>query len=123
MVQSATARLRKSPLFGHEKCADAWGVAGPGVSRGNMYEFIAAARTSHSASYGELAAGLLLAVGGSLLAFNVKGWAEIVSDFLGNRLFSAFYHNDLALRLPAGFFAVFGAILTSINLKILFFGF
>ncbi|WP_030737248.1 hypothetical protein [Streptomyces griseus] len=88
-----------------------------------MHEFIAVARTSHSASYGELAARLLLAVGGSLLAFNVKGWAEVVSDFLGSRLFSAFYHNDLALRLPAGFFAVFGTILASINLKILFFGF
>lgn len=98
-------------------------ATGPGATKGNMHEFIAVARTSHSASYGELAAGLLLAVGGSLLAFNVKGWAEVVSDFLGSRLFSAFYHNDLALRLPAGFFAIFGAILASINLKILFFGF
>ncbi|NEB38264.1 hypothetical protein [Streptomyces sp. SID14515] len=88
-----------------------------------MHDLILAARTSHSVSYGELTAGVLLAVFGSLLALNVKGWAEVASDFLGRRMFSAFHHNDLILRIPAGFFAVGGVILASINLKILFFGF
>lgn len=88
-----------------------------------MYELILAARTSHLVRYGELAVGVLLAVFGSLFALNVKGWAEVASDFLGRVMFSAFYHNDLILRIPAGFFAVGGVILTSINLKILFFGF
>ncbi|MGY5001493.1 hypothetical protein [Streptomyces griseus] len=88
-----------------------------------MYELILAARTSHSANYGELAVGVLLAVFGSLLALNVKGCSETVADFLGNRIISAFHHNDLILRIPAAFFAVGGVILASINLKILFFGF
>ncbi|MEU0619730.1 hypothetical protein ABZ329_02525 [Streptomyces rubiginosohelvolus] len=88
-----------------------------------MHDLILAARTSHSVSYGELGVGVLLAVFGSLLALNVRGWAEAASDFLGSRVFPAFHHNDLILRIPAGFFAVGGVILASINLKILFFGF
>ncbi|MFD7421911.1 hypothetical protein ACFV6M_15905 [Streptomyces californicus] len=115
------AGLGRSSLFGHEHMWLRLRVRyGPGGHEG---KHVRVHSCGTDVSLGELAAGLLLAVGGSLLAFNVKGWAEVVSDFLGSRLFSAFYHNDLALRLPAGFFAVFGAILASINLKILFFGF
>ncbi|MFH9266031.1 hypothetical protein ACH4KN_17495 [Streptomyces sp. NPDC017546] len=91
--------------------------------RGNMCELIIAARISHSVSYGELAVGVLIAFFGTLLALNVKGCAEVASDFLGRGMLSAFYHNDHILRIPAGFFAAFGVILALINLKILFFGF
>ncbi|MFE7623864.1 hypothetical protein [Streptomyces sp. NPDC057509] len=88
-----------------------------------MYEMILAARTSHSADYGELIAGVLVAVIGSLLAFNIRGCAEAVADFLGERIFSAFYRNDIALRLTAGFAALMGTIFAFINTKILLFGF
>ncbi|MEV5162834.1 hypothetical protein, partial [Streptomyces sp. NPDC053728] len=66
---------------------------------------------------------LLVAFLGLMLALNVRGCAEAASDFLGGRVFSAFYHNDLILRAPAAVFALLGAILSLINLKILFFGF
>lgn len=88
-----------------------------------MYEMALAARTSHSVNYGELIAGVLVAVIGSLLAFNVRGCAEAVADFLGERTFSAFYRNDIALRLPAGFAAIMGAVFAFNNIKILLFGF
>ncbi|MEV7115132.1 hypothetical protein [Streptomyces anulatus] len=87
-----------------------------------MYEILVAARTSHSVNYGELVIGAFIALFGSLLAFNIKGCAEVVADFLG-RMVSAFHHNDLVLRIPAGFFAVAGIILVLVNLKIAFFGF
>jgi len=57
------------------------------------------------------------------LALNVRGCAEVVADFLGTWISSAFYRNDHSLRIPAALFAVWGSIVTSINLKILFFGF
>ncbi|WP_073882871.1 hypothetical protein [Streptomyces sp. CB00316] len=88
-----------------------------------MHEMLIAARTSHSVNYGELFIGGLVAIVGSLLALNVRGWAESVADFLGSRVFSAFHHNDLILRIPAGFFATLGALISLINLKILIFGF
>ncbi|WNF28691.1 hypothetical protein RI138_18680 [Streptomyces sp. C11-1] len=88
-----------------------------------MYEVFLAARTSHSVNYGELAVGSLIAVIGSLLALNVRGCAEFAADFLGAKVFSAFYRNDLILRIPAGFFAMAGLGFSLINLKILFFGF
>ncbi|MFG2508583.1 hypothetical protein ACGFOW_24090 [Streptomyces rubiginosohelvolus] len=88
-----------------------------------MYEVVLAARTSHSVNYWELFGGALVAFLGLMLALNVRGCAETASDFLGDRVFSAFYHNDLILRAPAAIFALLGAILSLINLKILFFGF
>ncbi|WLQ35432.1 hypothetical protein P8A18_19275 [Streptomyces castrisilvae] len=88
-----------------------------------MYEMVLAARTSHSVNYGELIAGVLVAVIGSLLAFNIRGCAEAVADFLGEMIFSAFYRNDLILRLPAGFAAIMGTAFAFINIKILLFGF
>lgn len=87
-----------------------------------MYEILVAARTSHSVNYGELVIGAFMTLFGSLLALNVKGCAEIVTDFFG-MLISAFHHNDLLLRIPAGFFAVAGTVFVVINLKIAFFGF
>lgn len=88
-----------------------------------MHEMILAARTSHSVSYGELAIGMLVAILGSVVALNIRGCAEIVADFVGNRLFSAFYRNELFLRIPAAFFAALGLMFASVNLKILIFGF
>ncbi|MFD6587718.1 hypothetical protein ACFWED_12625 [Streptomyces anulatus] len=88
-----------------------------------MYEVVLAARTSHSVNYGELVGGALFALLGTMLALNVRGCAETASDFLGNRLLSAFSHNDLILRVPAAAFAILGSILFLINLKILLFGF
>ncbi|MCX4489572.1 hypothetical protein OG890_37430 [Streptomyces anulatus] len=87
-----------------------------------MYEILVAARTSHSVNYGELVIGAFIALFGSLFALNVRGCAEFVVDFLG-RLISAFHHNDLVLRIPAGFLAVAGTVLVLINLKIALFGF
>lgn len=88
-----------------------------------MYEILLAARTSHSVNYGELIIGVLVATFGSVLALNFRGCAEVVVDFLGTWMFSAFYHNDHSLRIPAAIFAVWGFIVELINLKILFFGF
>lgn len=88
-----------------------------------MHEMILAARTSHSVNYGELAIGALVAICGSVLALNVRGCAEVAADFLGNRAFSAYHRNELFLRFPAGFFAIFGFIVALMNLRILFFGF
>ncbi|MFC8536776.1 hypothetical protein ACFUJY_23040 [Streptomyces sp. NPDC057249] len=84
---------------------------------------ILAARTSHSVNYGELFIGAAVAITGSLLAFNIRGCAESVAKFLGNKGISAFYLNSLILRLPSAFFAILGAAFTFMNLKILFFGF
>ncbi|MER6409235.1 hypothetical protein ABT269_38515 [Streptomyces viridosporus] len=74
-------------------------------------------------NYGELITGALVAIFGFVLALNVRGCAEVVADFLGTWISSAFHHNDHSLRIPAALFAVWGSILALINLKILFFGF
>ena len=50
-----------------------------------MYEMMLAARTSHSVNYGELAIGVLVAISGSVLALNVRGCAEVATDFLGDK--------------------------------------
>lgn len=88
-----------------------------------MYEMILAARTSHSVNYGELIMGVVVAIIGSLLAFNIRGCAEVAADFLGDKVFSAFHHNDIILRLPAVFAAIAGAVFALENMKVLFFGF
>ncbi|MYY02562.1 MULTISPECIES: hypothetical protein [unclassified Streptomyces] len=88
-----------------------------------MYEIILAARTSHSVNYGELIGGVVVAIIGFLLALNVRGCAEVVADFLGDKVFSAFHHNDIILRLPAAFAVIMGAVFAVKNIKILFFGF
>lgn len=88
-----------------------------------MYEMILAARTSHSVNYGELIIGAVVAILGSVLALNIRGWAEVAADFLGDKVFSALYHNEIFLRIPAAFFAILGFVFALINVKILFFGF
>lgn len=88
-----------------------------------MYEIILAARTLHSVNYGELISGAVVAILGSVLALNIRGWAEVAADFLGDKVFSALYHNEILLRIPAAFFAILGLISASVNVKILLFGF
>lgn len=88
-----------------------------------MYEMVLAARTSHSVNYGELTIGTVVAVLGSALALNTRGLAETASDFLGDKVFPALHHNGILLRVPAAFFAILGAIIALLNIKILFFGF
>lgn len=88
-----------------------------------MHETLLAARTSHSVNYGELITGALVATFGSVLALNVRGCAEVVADFPGTWISSAFYRNDHSLRIPAALFAVWGSVSALINLEILFFGF
>lgn len=84
---------------------------------------ILAARTSHSVHYGELVIGILVAMGGSMLALNVRGCADMAADFLENRTFSTSYRNETFLRVPAGFFAILGYIIALTNLRIMFLGF
>ncbi|MFG2408119.1 hypothetical protein ACGFR8_28025 [Streptomyces brevispora] len=74
-------------------------------------------------NYGELIVGVVVAIIGSLLAFNTRGCAEVAADFMGDKVFSAFYRNEIVLRVTAAFFAIMGAVFASINIKILLFGF
>ncbi|CAM5275672.1 MULTISPECIES: hypothetical protein [Streptomyces] len=82
-----------------------------------------AARTSHSFSLAETISGLTLLIIGVVISCNFRGWAEDANYFLSKTIAPSLHRNEIILRVTAGFFAFFGAILFLKNAKIAIFGF